>query len=83
MIPTVGRIVHYNPPFDKDGPRAAIITWVRLHNEFYEGQPPANSEENTYKVSLHVFYTSGQVDMLEVPWSAKPEGDHWNWPPKA
>jgi hypothetical protein len=87
MIPTVGRVVHYTNFGDKDGryspeTQAAIITAVKLHNEFYEGQPPQNSEENKYRVSLHIFYATGQFDMPEVPWSEKPERGHWSWPPK-
>jgi hypothetical protein len=87
MKPTVGRIVHYTNLGDKDGryppeTQAAIITAVKPHDQFHAGQPPPNSEENIYQVSLHIFYATGQFDMSSVPWSEKPERGHWNWPPR-
>ncbi len=87
MKPTVGRIVHYRSLGSGDGKfppetQAAIITAVKLHNEFQEGQPPADYEENTYQVSLHIFYTTGQFDMPAVPWSLEYKRGHWTWPPK-
>ena len=87
MIPAVGRIVHFTSVGGKDEgyppeARAAIVTAVSLHNQFYEGQSPPNSEENKYRVSLHIFYQMAQEDMPEVPWSEKPKLDHWNWPPR-
>lgn len=85
MIPTVGRIVHYTQPDDKElVPQAAIITQVRLHVEFHEGQPPADFEENKYRVSLHVFlqrdFRSGSMDLPQIPWNKEPKPGHWNWP---
>jgi len=86
MIPTVGRMVHYTGHGNRNSVAmetlAAIITSVKLHNQFYENQPPADSEENKYRVSLHVFYPTGQIDFLEVPWSEQPRLEHWSWPPK-
>ncbi len=87
MTPTVGRMVHYTQLDDKKlAPQAAIITQVRLHVEFHEGQPPSDSEENTYRVSLHVFlqreFRSGSLDLPQVPWSIGYKPGHWNWPPR-
>ncbi len=87
MKPTLGRIVHYTSLGSGDGKfppetQAAIITAVKLHNQFYEGQPRPDGEENTYRVSLHIFYTTGQFDMGDVPWSLESKRGHWMWPPK-
>jgi len=88
MIPTIGRIVHYTNLGDKDGKyppetQAAIITAVQLHNQFGPGMAMPDIEENKYRVSLHIFYATGQFDMPSVSWSEKPERGHWNWPPRA
>lgn len=87
MIPTVGRVVHYTKTDDKDlTPQAAIITAAALHNQFYEGQPKPDSEENKYRVSLHVFvqqgFNSGSMDLPQIPWSNEPKRGHWHWPPR-
>ena len=87
MIPTIGRIVHYTNLGDKDGKyppeqQAAIITGVSLHNQFYEGQAPPDCEENKYRVTLHIFYKTGQFDM-EAPFSAEYKRGCWSWPPRA
>jgi len=76
MKPTVGRIVHYTNLGDADGKyppeqQAAIITKVT---------PDVNSSE--YNVSLHIFYSTGQFDMQNVPFSAEYKRGHWSWPPK-
>jgi len=86
MTPTLGRIVHYTNLGDAEGKyppeqQAALITGIKLHNEFYEGQPPPDSEENKYRVTLHIFYKAGQFDM-EAPFSAEYKRGHWTWPPK-
>ncbi len=92
MIPTVGRIVHYNYTRPPEGaapplPQAAIITRVALHTQFHKGQPAPKSEENMYRVSLNVFcqetFTSGSLDLPEVPWSKDSKDGHWSWPPRA
>lgn len=77
MKPTVGRIVHYTNLGDKDGrfppeQQAAIITKVEFGNM-------TNPEP---KVSLHIFYPTGQFDMQNVPYSEKYERGHWTWPPR-
>lgn len=81
MKPTVGRIVHYTNLGDKDGryppeQQAAIITKTVLT----EGSDPDN--ERNYKVSLHIFYPTGQFDMDYVPFCETYERGHWTWPPK-
>jgi hypothetical protein len=69
MKPTVGRIVHYTNLGDKDGryppeQQAAIVTRVKEDG----------------KVSLHIFYPTGQFDMDSVPFSETYERGHWSWP---
>lgn len=86
MIPSVGRVVHYTNLGDADGKyppeqQAAIITGVKLNDQFYPNQPPADSEENKYKVSLHIFYRTGQFDM-EASFSPEYKRGHWTWPPR-
>lgn len=86
MIPTVGRMVHFTAlsriTSGEPVSMAAIITAVKLHNQFYGGQPPPDSEENKYCVSLHVFHQTGQFDVLQVTWYEKSALGYWNWPPK-
>lgn len=87
MRPTVGRIVHYTNLGDKDGryppeTQAAIITGV--YNLFHgddRNKVPLN-EQNSMECDLHIFYRSGQFDMLKVPYSETGERGHWSWPPK-
>lgn len=86
MIPTVGRIVLYTNLGDADGKyppeqQAAIITGVKLINQFYDGQRLPDYEENKYTVSLHIFYKTGQFDM-EAPFYPEYKRGHWTWPPK-
>lgn len=86
MIPTLGRIVHYTNLGDAEGKfpaeqQAAIITGVALNNQFPKGQVPAEWDENRYKVTLHIFYKTGQFDM-EAPFSPEYKRGHWTWPPK-
>ncbi len=85
MIPTVGRIVHYTNLGDKDGKyppetQAAIITSARVRSGVGGSAP--EEEENRYHVSLHIFYPTGQFDMVDVTWSKEPKGGHWSWPPR-
>lgn len=84
MKPTVGRIVHYTNLGDKDGryppeQQAAIITKVEGPLDIPEGY----TEEQAYKVSLQIFYPTGQFHMLGVPYSAEYARGHWSWPAKA
>lgn len=83
MIPTVGRVVHYTNLGDADGKyppeqQAAIITRV-VKKETTLGEP---HEENLFKVSLCVFYSTGQFWMPEVRFSEQYERGHWTWPPR-
>lgn len=74
MKPTIGRIVHYTNLGDRDGRyppevQAALITGV-------------NSDGTA---SLHIFYKTGQFDMLSVPFTQEPAGSEgargrWTWP---
>ncbi len=89
MIPTLGRIVHYTTSANQAGDPvtyAAIITQVRPHTEFHEGQLPADSLENESRVSLHVFchenFNVGSLDLQEPPWSKEPKVGYWSWPPR-
>jgi hypothetical protein len=75
-------MVHYTTDTDNDRtPQAAIITAVKLHDQFYQGQPKPDSEENKYSVWLHVFLKSGQFN-TEAAWSSEPKPGHWHWPPR-
>lgn len=79
MIPTVGRIVFYTTLSDNDPQQyAAIITKVKPQNN--EGSE--NREERRHVVSLHIFYETGQLDMIDAPFSEKFERGHWTWPPR-
>lgn len=85
MKPTVGRIVHYTNLGDKDGryppeQQAAIITKV-TELESGKGYLGTN-EESFYKVSLHIFYPTGEFNMQDVPYSEVYERGHWSWPAK-
>ena len=78
MRPTVGRVVHYTNLGDADGryppePQAAIIT---------KAVDNGLDDENSFDVSLHIFYTTGQFDMQKVPFSAEYKRGHWSWPPR-
>lgn len=86
MIPTLGRIVHYTNLGDAEGEypseqQAAIITSVKLLNEFPEDYIVPVDEENRFSVTLHIFYKTGQFDM-EAPYSPEYKRGHWTWPPK-
>jgi hypothetical protein len=72
MIPTVGRIVHYQsvggPPSGGEvlgAPRAAIITNI----------------ETEQIVGLCVFDPGGTRAVSSVPYSEEPQKGHWSWPP--
>lgn len=82
MIPTLGRIVHYTNLGDSEGKyppeqQAAIITAVTSKAEVKMNQV----QENEYEVMLHIFYKTGQFDMV-APFSAEYKRGHWTWPPK-
>lgn len=84
MIPTIGRIVHYTNLGDKDGrfppeQQAALVTKVTPKSEPEHWE---NGEtENSYSVSLHIFYPTGQFDMQNVPYSEGYARGHWSWMP--
>ncbi len=91
MIPTLGRIVHYTTFANKEDEcptvvQAAIITFVKPYDQFHLGQDSPDSEENKYRVSLHVFrkqdFIVGSSDLPQAPWSEEPKPGHWNWPPR-
>lgn len=72
MKPTVGRIVHYTNLGDKDGKypptqQAAIVT---------------GSYEDSTNCDIHIFYKTGQFDMVHVPFSESYQRGHWSWPSK-
>lgn len=84
MKPTVGRLVHYTNLGDKDGryppeQQAAIITKVERKSEpeFWEN----GETENSYHVSLHILYPTGQFNMQSVPFSEEYARGHWSWMP--
>jgi len=82
MIPTVGRIVHYTSLGDADGKypsgqQAAIITKV-----FARDVDVKTLDEANCKVSLHIFYETGDFFMTGVPFSPEYKRGHWTWPPK-
>lgn len=89
MKPTVGRIVHYTNLGDKDGryppeQQAAMITKVKFVPLLSSESPPSDPErEESYEVSLHIFYPTGQFDMQAVPFSESYERGRWTWPPRA
>lgn len=100
MKPSVGRIVHYTNLGDRDGKyppevQAAIITRViDLFAPGPDGAPlKADSEpsyrheadESRYRVSIHVFYPTGQFDMPDVKFAGSQAGGEaargmWAWP---
>ena len=89
MIPTLGRVVHYTTSANQAGDPvtyAAIITQVRPHREFYEGQQIPQKEEHKVRVSLHVFchenFNVGSLDLPDVNWSPEPKSGCWSWPPR-
>ena len=79
MIPTIGRIVHYQSYGTPGGeflpePRAAVVTEVE----------PLEAERahDVPKVGLCVLNPTGQYFNRSVPYSEHPEPGHWNWPPR-
>ena len=94
MRPTVGRIVHYTNLGDADGKyppeqQAAIITKVtkrKLDVKPSDVDPNylvsgTVHEEQSYYVSLHIFYETGDFLMKDVPFSKEYKRGHWTWPP--
>lgn len=69
-LPTVGRIVHWQP-FNSPAPLAAIITAVNADNFADNGH-----------VKLAVFKLVGDLIHFSAPFSETPEEGHWNWPPR-
>lgn len=89
MVPSVGRIVHYTSLGDKDDKYpppalAAIITAVLPIVEFGPHCLPLaeRPEENRVRISLHILYRTGMLNMDDAPWSETPKCGHWNWPPR-
>jgi len=83
MIPTVGRLVHYQAYGTPGGEypsieRAAVVTAVEPH---YKPIRDGSPEEAEYKVSLCVLNPTGQFFNQDVPYSAEPKPGHWNWMP--
>lgn len=84
MKPSVGRIVHYTNLGDKDGrypaeQHAAIVTGVYPPAPTSEG---SGSSHGDMHADLHIFYKTGQFDMMGVPFSESYERGHWSWPPR-
>jgi hypothetical protein len=79
MIPTVGRIVHYQsygtPGVYLPEPRAAIITQVHSSDD--------GEHDGVVSVGLCVLNPTGQFFNPLVPYAAVPTPGHWNWPPRA
>ena len=70
MIPSVGRVVHYQSYGTPGGeylpePRAAVITSV--------------TED---KVGLAILNPTGMFFNENVPHAEEPTPGHWNWPPR-
>jgi len=87
MIPTVGRIVHYQNLGDKDGryppeTQAALITGAKLR-EPAKAHDDAPCSEACYIVDLHIFYRTGDFFMLDVPYNPEATSGHWRWPERA
>ncbi len=89
MIPTLGRIVHYTAVSNQAGETviyAAIITQVRPHKEFHEGQQIPQKEEHKVRVSLHVFchenFNVGSLELPDVTGHPEPRPGCWSWPPR-
>lgn len=87
MIPTLGRIVHYTNLGDADGKyppeqQAALITGVRRRDQFGPDCKEPEHEENRFDVTLHVFYKSGQFDLV-APFNPEYKRGCWTWAPKA
>lgn len=86
MKPSIGRIVHYTNLGDKDDRypptvQAAMVTGVYPDpNPTHD--PSAGSNVGVMHADLHIFYRTGQFDMLAVPHSDTPKRGHWNWPPR-
>lgn len=85
MKPSVGRIVHYTIG-DRDGKyppevQAAIVTKITRDEQI--AMP--KHDEDFYKVTLHIFYPTGQFDRENVPFTTATAGSEeargkWSWP---
>lgn len=89
MQPTVGRLVHYTNPGDRDGKyppeiQAALITKVIVQEDW---STPSRNNEDSYHVSLRVFYETGDFWMQKVPYAgegvlagSEAARGKWAWP---
>jgi len=80
MVPSVGRIVHYQSHGSPNGqhkslPRAAIITETRLIGS-------SASNEHDYSVGLCVLNPTGMYFDPEVPYDPEAGPGTWRWPPR-
>lgn len=80
MIPTVGRLVHYQAYGTPGGEypsieRAAVVTGVEFSDT------DSSIEERNYKVSLAVLNPTGMFFNQDVPYSETPKPGYWNWMP--
>lgn len=92
MRPTIGRIVQYTNLGDRDGKyppevQAAIITGAQyVGPATSDAEAPSLDAESSYKVTLHIFYKTGQFDMDAPFTTAAPGSDEargkWAWPPR-
>lgn len=86
-IPTVGRICHYTNLGDRDGkyPPEALAALITKVEGPRVGGGDVQHEEERYRVTLHIFYATGQFDRADVPFTAEPAGSEaargaWSWP---
>jgi hypothetical protein len=85
--PSIGRIVHYTNLGDRDGrfqpeAQAALITKV-LPKLLNEGE--SRDAEDSYFVSLRIFYEDGEFNMKSAPFTTAKAGSEeargkWCWP---
>ena len=90
MIPSVGRIVHYQSFGTPGGeyaskPRAAIITEATEIPDariIQDGQGLL-TDEQCFRVALCILNPTGQFFNVDVSYSPDPRPGCWSWPPRA